>query len=82
MDRGAWWATVHGVTKSQTGLSPHTHTHTHTHTGSENQISSCVLSPESAGVSHSHSAEEGIQGCRNKPGGQRELEIQDLQHSL
>ena len=23
MDRGAWWATVHGVTK-------HTHTHTHT----------------------------------------------------
>ena len=20
MDRGAWWATVHGVTKSQTGL--------------------------------------------------------------
>ena len=21
MDRGAWWATVHGVTKSHTGLS-------------------------------------------------------------
>ena len=21
MDRGAWWVTVHGVTKSQTGLS-------------------------------------------------------------
>ena len=21
MDRGAWWATVHGGTKSQTGLS-------------------------------------------------------------
>ena len=21
MDRGAWWATVHGVTKNQTGLS-------------------------------------------------------------
>ena len=34
MDRGVWWATVHGVTKSQTGLkrlSTHTHTHTHTH---------------------------------------------------
>ena len=29
MDRGAWWATVHGVTKS---LSVHIHTHTHTHT--------------------------------------------------
>ena len=25
MDRGAWWATVHGVTKSQTQLSAHTH---------------------------------------------------------
>ena len=28
MDRGAWWATVHGVTKSQTPLSDWTHTHT------------------------------------------------------
>ena len=50
MDGGAWWATVHGVTKSQTRLSEfhllfflrlysatHTHTHTpceHTHTHS------------------------------------------------
>ena len=26
MDRGAWWATVHGVAKSQTGLKrPSTH---------------------------------------------------------
>jgi len=24
MDRGAWWAEVHGVTKSQTQLSTHT----------------------------------------------------------
>ena len=42
MDRGAWWATVHGVKKSWTQLSalvcthtyrhPHTHIHTHTHT--------------------------------------------------
>ena len=31
MDRGAQWATVHGVAKSQTWLSDwHTHTHTHT----------------------------------------------------
>ena len=29
MGRGAWWATVYGVTKSQTQLSAHTHTHTH-----------------------------------------------------
>ena len=42
MDGGAWWATVHGVSKSQTRLSTHAHargcartrahTHTHTHT--------------------------------------------------
>ena len=24
MDRGAWWATVHGVAQSRTGLSAHT----------------------------------------------------------
>ena len=24
MDRGAWWATVHGVAESQTPMSPHT----------------------------------------------------------
>ena len=27
MDRGTWWATVHGVTKSQTPLKRLTHTH-------------------------------------------------------
>ena len=40
MDRRAWWATVHGITKSRTRLNTcacmcvraHTHTHTHTHT--------------------------------------------------
>ena len=33
VDRGAWLATMHGVTKSQTRPSDaHTHTHTHTHT--------------------------------------------------
>ena len=25
MDRGTWWATVHGVTKNQTQLSTHAH---------------------------------------------------------
>ena len=29
MDRGAWWATVYGFTKSWTQLSGLTHTHTH-----------------------------------------------------
>ena len=32
MNRGAWWAIVHGVAKSQTQLSARAHTHTHTHT--------------------------------------------------
>ena len=32
MDRGAWQATVHGVTKSQTQLSSVTNANTHTHT--------------------------------------------------
>ena len=27
MDRGDWWATVHGVANSRTQLSTHTHTH-------------------------------------------------------
>ena len=34
-DRGAWWTTIHGATKSRTWLSNthrHTRTHTHTHT--------------------------------------------------
>ena len=31
MDRGAWWATVHGVTKSWTRLTEYT-SHTHTET--------------------------------------------------
>ena len=29
MDRGAWWATVHGVAKSQTRLSTHMNIHTY-----------------------------------------------------
>ena len=32
MDRGAWWATVHGVTKNQTQQRTHTHI---LHTGFE-----------------------------------------------
>ena len=35
MDRGAWWATAHGITKKQTQLGMHVCTriraHTHTH---------------------------------------------------
>ena len=41
MDRGTWRATVHGVTKSQTGLkrlSVRLHTHIHTHTYIHSQL--------------------------------------------
>ena len=33
MDRGAWWATVHNVAKSQTQLSMHTRAYTQPYTG-------------------------------------------------
>ena len=32
MERGAWWAIVHGVTESDMTKQLNTHTHTHTHT--------------------------------------------------
>ena len=35
MDRGARWATVHGVAKSKTRLNTCIHTHTHAHTRAE-----------------------------------------------
>ena len=38
MDRGAWWAIVHGVAKSQTQLSARTHKHTHTHTQTQSRF--------------------------------------------
>ena len=31
MDRGAWWATVHGSQRGGHDQATHTHTHTHTH---------------------------------------------------
>ena len=43
MDRGDWWATVHGVAKSQTRLSSHTHifglTHNDSSVGKESACS-------------------------------------------
>ena len=34
MERGAWWAIVHGVTRSWTQLNTHTHVHTSMHASS------------------------------------------------
>ena len=42
MDRGAWWATVYGIAKSQTQLTTDTHTHTHTHARTYTDDSSVV----------------------------------------
>ena len=38
MDRGAWQAVVHRVTKSRTRLSTYTHIHTHTHTHTHTHV--------------------------------------------
>ena len=38
MDTGAWRATVHEVTNSQTRLSMHAHAHTHAHTHTHTHI--------------------------------------------
>ena len=35
MNKGAWWAIAHGVSKSQTRLSARACAHTHTHTQEE-----------------------------------------------
>ena len=43
MDREAWWATVHGITKSQIQLNDfHTHTHTHTDTCLDLESTDCL----------------------------------------
>ena len=45
MDRGAWWATAHGVTRRQAQLSARMHTHMHTQS----------MCPFSQGFTHSQS---------------------------
>ena len=38
MDRGAWWATVHGSHKELAMTKQHAHTHAHAHTHTLSQI--------------------------------------------
>ena len=45
MDRGTWWATVHGVIKSWTQLSYWAHTHTYTHTHTHTKLQSFLYPP-------------------------------------
>ena len=49
MDRGAWWAAVHGVTKSQTRLSDFTFTFTFMHWRRKWQPTPVFLPGESQG---------------------------------
>ena len=43
MDRGAWWATVHGVAKGQTRLSDRVNTHSYLKVGLKASASSFLL---------------------------------------
>ena len=53
MDRGAWWAILHGVAKGQTGPSDiHTHTHTHTRAQAVMQAMGVVVNKNEASLSH------------------------------
>ena len=59
MDRGAWWATVHGVSKSQTWLKQlntptHTHTHTHAHTHTHKQRTRGLAKSQTWLGAHTH----------------------------
>ena len=60
MDRGAWWAIVHGVTKRRTQLSTHAHTYSHTNKWmidlKENNLSSAVRIWEACFQKKTHAA--------------------------
>ena len=52
MDRGVWWATVHGVSKGQTRLSVHMHARVHTdiHTQTQTHTNCCHLAEFQKGL--------------------------------
>ena len=45
MDRGAWWATVHGVAKSRTRLSDFTFFHSSAAAAAAKLLQSCLCDP-------------------------------------
>ena len=50
MDRGVWWATVHGVAESDMTEHARTHTHTHTHRNDNRRITFDAVSPTTNGM--------------------------------
>ena len=65
MDRGDWWATVHGIPKSQTRLSYLAHTHIK-EPGEEAEQAACHVSPGAQGRSpyRTQISETGFQAMR------------------
>ena len=67
MDRGDWWARVHGVSKSWTQLKPQ---HTHTHTGWEREMS---LWQNASPLDKSHTHSPGLPSPTGEISGQMGL---------
>ena len=54
MDRGAWWATVHGIAKSRTCLSNPAHTHIHINSTQTTDIKGCDFLPSTVQYPEQH----------------------------
>ena len=63
MDRGGWWATVYGLTRSQLGLSACACTRTRTQCLSPSRCAGGQLCPPQASLPPSLSLVLGVKGC-------------------